>query len=318
MAAAPEGEARRAPEAVIVHDPVPHGALEPLLAEPDRERMQERFQFRDWPDPERFSAQHRAFAAAVESAGTRVLQLAELLADDPAGEALAANCNQVYTRDAVITLPWQPGAYVAGRLKAPIRRPERRAMAVAMERLGQRRIADVPEGLVLEGGDVIPFARRELRWLLVAYGPRTSREALDFLAAELIPAHADAVLGMHLPSWRINLDGALVPVAEDVVVAHPGSVRDGVMIDATGTVPVDPLATIRALDVAVIEVTKEESVYQEACNFLALGGRQTVCYDLTPRLVPILARHGVRAIPVPGSELVKGTGGPRCMSRPVY
>ena len=191
-------------------------------------------------------------------------------------------------------------------------------MAAAMERLGQRRIADVPEGLVLEGGDVIPFATRGRRWLLVAHGPRTDRESLDFLAAELIPEHADAILGIQLPSWRINLDGALVPVAEDVVVAHPGSVRDGVMIDATGTVPVDPLDSLRSLDVAVIEVTKEESIYQEACNFLCLGGRRAVCYDLTPRLPPILAAHDVEAIPVPGSELVKGTGGPRCMSRPLY
>jgi N-dimethylarginine dimethylaminohydrolase len=90
------------------------------------------------------------------------------------------------------------------------------------------------------------------------------------------------------------------------------------MIDATGTVPVDPLATLRSLEVAVVEVTKEESVFQEACNFLALGGRQAICYDLAPRLLPLLAGHEVRAIPVPGSELVKGTGGPRCMSRPVY
>lgn len=318
MIASPEGEATRAPDAVIVHDPVPCGALEPLLAEPDEERMRERFQFRQRPDPEAFSAQHQAFVRAVQEAGTRTLPLAELVADDPAREALAANCNQVYTRDAAITLPWAPGTYIAGRLKAAIRRPERRVMAAALERLGLRRIADVPEGLVLEGGDVVPFARHGRRWLLVAHGPRTSREALEFLAGELIPEHADAVLGIELPSWRINLDGALVPVAEDVVVAHPDSVRDGVMIDATGNVPVDPLATVRSLEVAVVEVTKEESVYQEACNFLALGERQAVCYDLAPRLVPLLAAHDVRAIPVPGSELVKGTGGPRCMSRPIY
>lgn len=285
--------------------------------------MQERFQFRDRPDPARFSAQHRAFVTALEEAGVRVLRLADLLGGelpggDPALATLASNCNQVYTRDAAVTLPWLPGAYVAGRMEAPIRRPEREVMATALERLGLRRLADVPEGMVLEGGDVIPFSRDGSRCLLVGYGGRTERETLDFLAGALIPEHLDEILGIRLPSWRINLDGALVPVAEDVVVAHPASLLDGVLIDAAGATPIDPLDLLRELGVQMVEVSREESVEQEACNFLCLGWRQVVCYDLTPRLLPLLAAHEIEVTPVPGSELVKGTGGPRCMSRPLY
>jgi N-dimethylarginine dimethylaminohydrolase len=313
-----EGEATRSPDAVLVHDPSPHGALDVLAAERDRDTLKERFLFRDWPDPKLFAAQHSAFVAGIESTGMPVLRLDEILGDHPALEAVAGNCNQVYTRDAIVTLPWVPETYIAGRMYAPIRQPERMVMEAAMEKLGIRRLVDVPEDLVLEGGDVIPFNRDGSRCLLVGFGRRTYRETLDFLAQELIPEHLDEILAVRLAPWRINLDGAMVPLTDDLIVTHPESLLEGVMIDANGTTEVDFLDTLRESGMDVIEVTRDESIYQQSCNFLCLGNRQVVCYDLTPRLLPLLAEREVDAVTAPGSELVKGTGGPRCMSRPIY
>lgn len=318
VATAVLGESMRPPDAILVHDPTPHGALDVLAAESDADTLQERYLFRDWPDPQLFAAQHQAFVTAIEETGTPVLRLAEVLDGDPVLEAVAANCNQVYTRDALFTLPWLPDAYVLGRMHAPIRRPEREVMAAAMDRLGLRRLLEVPEGLVLEGGDVIPFVSGGSRTLLIGYGRRTTRETLDFLAEALIPDHLDGILAVRLAPWRINLDGGMVPVAEDVIVTHPESLLEGVHIDATGSREVDFLGTLREQGVSVIEAARDESIFQQTCNFLCLGNREVISYDLTPRLAPLLSAHEIKAITVPGSELVKGTGGPRCMSRPLY
>jgi arginine deiminase len=43
-----------------------------------------------------------------------------------------------------------------------------------------------------------------------------------------------------------------------------------------------------------------------------------VYYDLCERVSRILQRHGVEVLHTPGAELVKGRGGPLCMTRPVY
>lgn len=312
------GESTRPPDAILVHDPTPHGALEVLASESDPEILQERCLFRDWPDPPSFTVQHRDFVTAIEGTGTPVVWLSEVLTGDPVLKPVAVNPNQIYTRDALVTLPWMPGTYIAGRMHAPIRQPERDVMTTVMDRLGLRRIVDIPEGLVLEGGDVIPFCRNGSRCLLIGFGRRTHRETLDFLADALIPEHLDEILAVRLAPWRINLDGGMVPIAEDVVVTHPESLLEGVQIDQAGTMEVDFLDSLREQGVNVIEATREESVFQQACNFLCLGNRRVIGYDLTPRLLPILAAHEVEVIAVPGSELVKGTGGPRCMSRPIY
>jgi N-dimethylarginine dimethylaminohydrolase len=312
------GETARRPDAVVVHDPVPSGALSLLHAEPDADTVRERYLFRARPDEQEFALQHAAFVAAIEQAGIVVHHLGDLVAGDPEVEPGLGNPNQVYTRDALVTLPWLPGAYIAGRMHAPIRQTERVAMEAAMARLGLTAVADVPDGLVLEGGDVIPLIRGGRRSLLIGYGRRTHRETLDFLADALIPRHVDEIVGVLLAPWRINLDGGMVPVADDVVIAHPESLLDGVLIDAEGTTRVDVLDLLRDIGMTVIEVTRDESVINQACNCLCLGDRRVVCYDLTPRLPPLLRATGVSPICVAGSELVKGTGGPRCMSRPIY
>lgn len=72
------------------------------------------------------------------------------------------------------------------------------------------------------------------------------------------------------------------------------------------------------LGLQVIDTTPEESVYAQSCNCLCLGERRIVCYDLCPRVIGLIERSGIRVHTVPGAELIKGRGGPRCMTRPIY
>jgi N-dimethylarginine dimethylaminohydrolase len=65
-------------------------------------------------------------------------------------------------------------------------------------------------------------------------------------------------------------------------------------------------------------VIREESIFGQACNAVCLGEGRLLYYDLTLRIADTLRRHGFDPLLVPGSELFKDRGGPRCMTRPLY
>ncbi|HEY8582548.1 MAG TPA: arginine deiminase family protein [Capillimicrobium sp.] len=309
------GEAQAVPAQIIVHDPATAGALDRLGALPDPE-VRSRFAFTDAPDPARFARQHEGFVAAIAAQGVEPVALGDLLGGRY-GEALELNPNHVYTRDSAVTLPWTPDVFVRGKMREPIRRHEPAVMGDALTALGLRELARMPAGVFLEGGDVIPFAAGGRRVLLVGYGPRSAPAALHALRKALVPEHVDEVIGIELARWRINLDGVIVPVADDVAVAHPGSVERAVRVTEDGVEPVDLFALLADHGVDVVEITAEEAK-REACNCLCLGHRRIVCYDHNERVLDALRDRGIDVIAVAGDELLKGTGGPRCMTRPVY
>jgi N-dimethylarginine dimethylaminohydrolase len=306
------------PSAVIVHDPVEAGAIAALGNVSDPELLRSHYLFREAPDPVLFERQHRDFVEIIGQNVDQVHYLSDLLAGEATLEQASRNPNQVYTRDALLTIPWQCGTYIPGSMLSPMRRPETATMEAAAQALGMRCLLRLPDGLFLEGGDVIPFVREGRRALFIGYGRRTQLSTLEHLRDTLIPDLLDEIIGVELAPWRINLDGGLVPLADDVVIAHPTSVLRAVRMDAGGSEPLDLFGMLRDLGMQVVEVTQEESLLQQACNCLCLGGRQVVCYDMTPGVMARLQALDVKTLTTPGSELVKGTGGPRCMSRPLY
>lgn len=285
---------------------------------PEPAELERTHLFRGRPDPRRYARQHRSLVELLRRNVPRVIQLGDLFDGDEAFRAAGESPNLVFTRDTAITLPWSPRGYIRPHMREPIRRRETAILERALRRLGLAEIAHTPESIFLEGGDVVPFARGGQRTLLVGHGPRTSAEALDFLQEVLIPSHCDEIVGIELAPWRMNLDGGLLPVAEDVAVCDTSSIGRAVLIDRHGRSRVDVLAMIRELGFTLIDTTPEESVSLQSCNCVCLGRRRVVYYDLCARIGEELCRHGIEVLRVPGSELVKGRGGPRCMTRPVY
>jgi arginine deiminase len=53
-------------------------------------------------------------------------------------------------------------------------------------------------------------------------------------------------------------------------------------------------------------------------NRTCLGGRKLICCDLCDGVYEPMLRCDFEVCRTPGSELVKGRGGPRCMTRPIY
>lgn len=312
------GEFGAAPDAFLVHDPVRAGAFEAMRGIEDPAVLEREFLYRALPDAKLYQVQHERLVAELRRHAPRVYYLEELAGDDACYALTRSNPNHVFTRDSLMTIPWVPEGYIAARMKPPLRRSERVVMELAAQRLGLRRLVEVPEHLLLEGGDFVPFAADGQRSILVGYGPRTAWESLLFLQENLVPEFADAIVGVELAPWRMNLDGGLLPVAEDVVVSDTCSILGSVLLNRHGRREVDLFAMLRDLGMRVIDTTPEESVYAQSCNCICAGHRTVIYYDLCPRVHNLLEQHGITVRVVPGSELVKGRGGPRCMTRPIY
>lgn len=306
------------PTLMLVHDPAAEDAFAEMERAGDPRRVERAYLFRERPDAARYGVQHRAFVDLLRRHVPRVVYLRDLLAADPAFAALRREPNLAFTRDSVVTLPWRPDGFLRMRMREPLRRGECEVTARALAALGLREIAAVPEPYFLEGGDVVPFARHGRRVLLVGFGPRSSRPALDFLCDALVPWTCDEIIGIELEAWRMNLDGGLLPVASDVVVADRASIRGALLLDRAGVRPLDLWSLLADLGMEVIETTSDESIYMQSCNCACLGGRRVVYYDLCARVAGLLRRAGVEVETTAGSELVKGRAGPRCMTRPVY
>jgi N-dimethylarginine dimethylaminohydrolase len=312
------GECQCRPHAVLVHDPVAAGAFQSFDSVAEDRRLEPELLFRSRPDKPLYTEQHKALVRTIAAQIDRAIYLHELVGDDPSFDLACGNPNQVFTRDSLITLPWAPDAYFRARLKPAQRRQESNVLETAVRRLGLHEILRLPETVFLEGGDVIPYVNQGRRCLLAGHGPRSTPAAIDVLQQELLPRYADQIIAIHLAPWRMNLDGGFLPVADDVIVADTSSILGAELIEPERRVRLDLWRMLADLGVTVIDTTPEESIYLQSCNFLCLGDRRVIGYDLCPRVTALIEQHDIRVYPVAGSELIKGRGGPRCMTRPIY
>jgi arginine deiminase len=184
----------------------------------------------------------------------------------------------------------------------------------------------------VEGGDIMVAGTG---CVLLGMGERSSPGAVERLAAELFrETPAGTVLAVEIPRARrtMHLDTLLSMVAEDAFVAHPALEqhvaafrltpgRHGLRADRE---PRLDRALARALDRPVRFITTsadaheaQRDVWADAYNVLALAPGTVVAYDRNARVNAALRDADVEVLTVPGAELGRGRGGPRCMSCPL-
>jgi N-dimethylarginine dimethylaminohydrolase len=309
------------PDLLIVHDPTEFDAFRNFSSARTSDDLLKRFLFRDHAHVEQYHEQHTQFVRTLRT-HVQTKYLSELL-DQPDlsvhEKFLQDNPNHVFTHDAILTIPWIPKGYFLGNMKMQLRQHEPQILAKVAEKLGLKELVKIPPHHYLEGGDVIPFCDDDKKMLLIGFGPRTSRDTLVFLRDTLIKnGMIDEILGFQLASWRINLDGCFFPVSRDVAVCHRESIIGGVRLQEGDIEEINPLEYLQKSGMQFIEATKEESFRWQACNFVCLGQNRLVAYNMTNRINDILRSHGLVVIGIPGNQLVKGNGGPHCMTRPIY
>ncbi len=74
---------------------------------------------------------------------------------------------------------------------------------------------------------------------------------------------------------------------------------------------------LRVIDTGLDPVTAEREQWDDGNNTLALAPGVVVAYERNTKTNARLAAEGIEVLPIAGSELGTGRGGPRCMSCPV-
>jgi len=188
----------------------------------------------------------------------------------------------------------------------------------------------------IEGGDILMLSPEVVA---VGCSARTGTEGIERLAERLFsgPSGIQEVLVIQIPFVRafMHLDTVITMVDRDTFTIFP-DIREKIALfrlkpTKRGGISISPLdslekslkESLRLPAIRLIEsgggddLTAAREQWNDSTNTLALEPGVVVTYDRNVASNDTLRAAGIEVVEIEGSELVRGRGGPRCMSMPL-